>query len=91
MIGRTSSMGKLDPMGGGRSSGSQPCLMVAQTVSNRRKRHAAQETQKAMTVSSVPGSGSGQGKVKISENKYIIPMVNKYYLNEVTLRRQNLF
>ena len=62
MIGRTSSMGKLDPMGGGRSSGSQPCLMVAQTVSNRRKRHAAQETQKAMTVSSVPGSGSGQGK-----------------------------
>ena len=65
MIGRTSSMGKLDPMGGGRSSGSQPCLMVAQTVSNRRKRHA-QEQQKVMTVSSgpggVPGSGVGQGK-----------------------------
>ena len=42
-------MGKLDPMGGGRSSGSQPCLMVAQTVSNRRKRHA--QEQKVMASS----------------------------------------
>ena len=48
-VDRTNSMGKLDPMGGGRSSGSQPCLMVAQTVSNRRKRHA--QEQKVMASS----------------------------------------
>ena len=46
-------MGKLDPMGGGRSSGSQPCLMVAQTVSNRRKRHAQEQKVMAGVSSSM--------------------------------------
>ena len=39
---RTSSMGRLDPSRP-MASGSQPCLLVAQTVSNRRKRHGGQQ------------------------------------------------
>ena len=51
-------MGKLDPTGAGRSSaGSQPCLLVAQTVSNRRKRqHAAVQHQQQEQLKTRPAT-----------------------------------
>ena len=50
--GRTNSMGRLDPSRP-LASGSQPCLLVAQTVSNRRKRHQ-QDQKMASTTHSRP-------------------------------------
>ena len=64
-VGRTNSMGKLDPMGGGRSSGSQPCLMVAQTVSNRRKRHAQEQKVMAGVSSSMKQDIEGRAEGRV--------------------------
>ena len=58
-------MGKLDPMGGGRSSGSQPCLMVAQTVSNRRKRHAQEQKVMAGVSSSMKQDFEGRAEGRV--------------------------
>ena len=58
---RTSSMGKLDP----RASGSQPCLLVAQTVSNRRKRQA-QEQQSLNKIQGGQSSKKANGSSKKS-------------------------
>ena len=59
-------MGKLDPMGGGRSSGSQPCLMVAQTVSNRRKRHAQEQKVMAGVSSSMKQEFEGRAEGRVA-------------------------
>ena len=62
---RTSSMGRLDPPLG-ISSGSQPCLLVAQTVSNRRRQHQKTASGSATATTSKPtstaGSSGGQQK-----------------------------
>lgn len=68
-VGRTSSMGKLDPMGYG-SSGSQPCLLVAQTVSNRRKRHAQELAAQANSSNNLTRpSQAGPGQQPPAQSK----------------------
>lgn len=66
---RTNSMGRLDPSGVPLSaSGSQPCLLVAQTVSNRRKRH--QQDQKNSTgPSAAPTHSRGPSSASSSKKK----------------------